>query len=77
MATKYIGKTGAVIGQADDEITIMAEDVDEAIKKLLGYSDDQWPESDGEYEAVCWIEDVDGNVLSSEDVTINADGTRQ
>jgi hypothetical protein len=76
MTTKFIGKCGIVIGQADDEIAIMAEDVEEAMEKLLGYSDSEWPESDGEYDAVVWIEDDDGELLASEDVTIMADGNR-
>jgi hypothetical protein len=76
MTTKYIGKTGERVGQADDEITIMAEDTEEAMQKLLGYSADQWPESDGEYGAVCWLEDESGNVLAAEPVTILPDGSR-
>jgi hypothetical protein len=44
--------------------------------KLLGYSADQWPESDCDYDAVCWIEDAEGNVLDVEHVEIGADGVR-
>lgn len=76
MANKYIGKCGNVIGQSNDEITIMAEDAEEALVELLGYSVDGWPASDSDYSAVCWIENEAGDVLASEDVTIGADGSR-
>lgn len=76
MMTKYIGKTGERVGQADDQITIVADSTSEAMTKLLGYSADQWPESDGPYEAVVWLEDSEGNLIESESVEINADGTR-
>ncbi|MFZ5832425.1 MAG: hypothetical protein ACOY3P_20250 [Planctomycetota bacterium] len=76
MATKYIGKTGARIGESDDEIDIMAESADEAMRKLLGYADHGWPESDAPYEAVCWVESVDGQVLLTEEVEVSADGLR-
>ena len=72
---RYVGKCGNVVGQADDELTIIAESAEAAMQQLLGYSVDGWPESDGEYDAVCWVE-LDGNVLIVEDVTIMPDGTR-
>ena len=73
---KFIGHTGERVGQSDDAITIMAGGVEEAIRKLLGYAADQWPESDGPYDAMVWIEDVAGNVLATEEVRILADGSR-
>lgn len=74
--TRYIGKTGQCVGQADDTVLIIASCVGEAMEKLLGYSADQWPESDCDYDAVCWIEDSDGEVLDVEHVEIGADGVR-
>lgn len=73
---KYIGKTGERLGHADDEITIMADSPGEAMKDLLGYAADQWPESDERYEAVVWIEDAAGNVLAVEEVEILENGER-
>jgi hypothetical protein len=74
--TKYIGKTGQCVGQADDTVSIIASSITEAMQKLLGYSADQWPKSDCDYDAVCWIEDAEGNVLDVEHVEIGADGVR-
>lgn len=73
---RYIGKTGRCVGQADDTVVIIAFCLGEAMAKLLGYSADQWPESDAEYDAACWIEDAEGNVLYVEHVSIGADGVR-
>lgn len=73
---KYIGKTGNQVGHGDDQIVIVAQDAEEAMQKMLGYSVEGWPESDGSYDAVVWIEDAEQNVLAIERVTICPDGTR-
>tara|TARA_B100000749_G_C18450038_1_gene475941 strand:+ start:15764 stop:16036 length:273 start_codon:yes stop_codon:yes gene_type:complete len=70
----YTGKLGNTIGQEDDEIPILADSSDAALEEMLEYAESGWPDSDGEYDAVCWIEDGDRELCVSQDVTITADG---
>lgn len=67
---------GARIGQSDDSkaVTVDWLDTDKEIKRALLWSAGRWPESDSSYDGCVWIEDSDGEVVASEDVTVGADG---
>lgn len=75
MTRKVVFHAGNQIGQSDDSYATAWDDDeesrDELMKRALLWSANHWPESDGDYAAVVWIEDEDG-LLESEDVTIGA-----
>jgi hypothetical protein len=63
---------------SDDEKTVdwdpTTESRDDLMKRALLWSAGNWPESDSEYSGAVWVEDEDGNIEASEEVTISADG---
>jgi hypothetical protein len=82
---KFTAHVGECVGQSDDSITIITDGcmvghnevsaIDDAMTKAMGWASEMsWPESEGEYSAVVWINDESGETVESCDVTVSADG---
>lgn len=74
----WVAKCGERVGQADDEVTIPKDATDGSPDALLEYALERFsgthPESDGEYDAVVWVETPDGEVVIEEDILVSASG---